>query len=251
MKNIKTVAILIIFVSLCMTTVNAATTKPFVIRSDKKKLLVKSLTADAKGILTYQAQGFSQKLKPGRYLYARTPLPNSIKDAVRKYRSKKYRDAVKEFDAAFKTNRYLGWGSYCMYYAAKSLEASKKDSEALTRLALLKKMPLDKEEMPWFMKAKQLEADILIKNKKFEKASKVLSIISKSSDTKSAMFANNAKGDILKAEGNNSEALFMYMRNVILFNPDKSKESVKAITETVKILKDQKNPQAEEFEKLQ
>ena len=251
MKNIKTVAILIIFVSLCMTVVNAATTKPFVIRNDKKKLLVKSLTSDEKGVLTYQTQGFSQKLKPKRYLYARVPLPKSIKDAVRKYRAKKYRNAIKEFDATFKTNRYLGWGSYCMYYAAKSLEASNKNSEALIRLALLKKMPLDKEELPWFMKAKQLEADILIENKKFEKASKILSIISKSSNTTSAMFANNAKGDILMAEGKDSEALFMYMRNVILFNPEKTQQSVKAFTETVKILKNQKNPRAEEFQKLQ
>ncbi len=251
MKNIKTIAILLIFVSLCMSIVDAATTTPFIIRNDKKKLLVKSLTADEEGVLTYKTQGFSQKLKPRQYSYARIPIPTAIKSAVLKYRAKKYRDAVKEFDTAFKTNRYLGWGSYCMYYAAKSLEARDKNTDALARLKLLKHMPIDKEEMPWYFKAKKLESEILILEEQFDEASKILSIISKGNDTASAMFANNAKGDILLAQKKNSEALFIYMRNVLLFNPSKSKDSVKAITEVVKILKEQKNPRTAEFEKLQ
>jgi len=250
MKNIKNIVVMIIFVGLCATVVNAATTRPFIIRNDKKRLPVKTLTADANGVLAYKTSGFSQKLKPGQYIYARIPLPEAIKNAVRKYRAKKYKDAIKEFDAAFKTNRYLGWGSYCMYYAAKSLEGMDKKSEAVEKLKLLKDMPKDPEEMPWFLKAKQLEADILIAEKKFDAAGKVLSIISKGGDQKSAMFANNAKGDILMAQGKDSEALFMYLRNVLLFNSDKSAPSTKAITEVVKILKAEKNPRAEEFEKM-
>ena len=250
MKNIKNIVVLIIFASLCTGVVNATTTKPFIIRNDKKKLAVKKLTADANGVLSYQTSGFSQKLKPGQYIYARVPLPKSIKDAVRKYRAKKYKDAIKEFDVAFKTNRYLGWGSYCMYYAAKSLEGMDKKSEAVEKLKLLKDMPKDPEEMPWFLKAKQLEADILIAEKKFDAAGKVLSIISKGGDQKSAMFANNAKGDILMAQGKDSEALFMYMRNILLFDSDSSAPSTKAVTEVVKILKAENNPRAAEFEQM-
>jgi len=250
MKNIKNIVIMIIFASLCTGIVHAATTKPFIIRNDKKRLVVKKLTADANGVLSYQTSGFSQKLKPGQYLYARVPMPASVKSAARKYRAKKYKDAVKEFSEAFKTARYLGWGSYCMLYAAKSLDSIKKKKEAVEKLQLLKKVPKDSEEVSWFLKAKQLEADILIAEKEFDAAGKVLGIIAKAGDKKSAMFANNAKGDILMAQGKDSEALFMYLRNVILFNPDKSAPSTKAITEVVKILKDENNPRAEEFENM-
>ena len=249
MKNIKTAIILIIFTSLCMTVVAA---QPFIVRNDKKRLLVKSLSASEDGVLTYKTQNFSQKLKPGQYLYARIPTPpKSITAALSKYRAKKFKDAAKEFDAAFKTNRYLGWGSFCMYYAGKSFEGLNKKSEALARFEQLKDIPLDKEEIPWFLKAKQLEADMLIADKQFEKATKVLSVISRSGDKKSAMFANNARADILDAEGKSSEALFIYMRNVILFTPDKSKESLKSISKSVEILKKQNNPRAADIEKMQ
>ena len=247
MKNIKAAIILTIFTSLCMTVVAE---QPFIVRNDKKRLLVKSISASESGVLTYKTQNFSQKLKPGQYLYARAPLSNALKDAVRKYRSKDYKHAVKEFDEAYKTSRYLGWGSFCIYYAAKSLETLNKKDEALKRLKQLKDIPLDPEEISWFLKAKQMEADILIAEKKFDDATKVLSVISRSGDTKSAMFANNARADILVAEGKSSEALFIYMRNVILFNPDKSKESMKSIAKAVEILKAQNNPRAADIEKM-
>jgi predicted negative regulator of RcsB-dependent stress response len=250
MKNIKKIVVLIILAFFCTTMVNAATTKPFIIRNDKKRLPVKKLTADENGVLAYQTSGFSQKLKPGQYIYARVPLPEAVKNAKRKYNAKKYKDAVKEFSEAFKTARYLGWGSFCMLYAAKSLESMDKKTEAIEKLKLLKEIPKDSEEMPWFLKAKQLEADLLIAEKKFDAAGKVLSVISKGGDQKSAMFANNAKGDILIAQGKNSEALFMYMRNILLFSPDKSAPATKAIDEVVKILKAQNDPRAEEFEKM-
>ena len=250
MKNIKNITVAIILTSLCTVSLQAATTKPFIIRSDKKKLMVKELSADANGVITYKTSNFSQKLKPGQYLFARTPMPKDVKEATRQYRSKSYKNAVKAFDAAFKTARYVGWGSVCMYYAAKSLEALGKKSEAVDRLKLLKKIPMDPEEMPFFLKAKKLEADLLIAEKKFDDASAVLSVISKGGDQKTAMFANNAKGDMLMAQGNKSEALFMYLRNVILFKPGKSQEAEKSITEAVKILEEQKNPRASEFEKM-
>ena len=248
MKNIKTAVILILFASLCTTVM--AEQQSFIVRNDKKRLLVKSISASEDGVLTYKTQNFSQKLKPGQYLFARGPMSNELKDAVHKYRSKDYKHAVVGFDKAYKTGRYLGWGSLCMYYAAKSLEALHKKDEALKRLQQLKDIPLDKEEVSWFLKAKQMEADMLIADKKFDDAANVLSVISRTGDTKSAMFANNARADILVAQGKSSEALFIYMRNIILFNPDKSKESLKSISKVVEILKAQNNPRAADFEKM-
>ena len=247
MKNIKAVVILILLASLCTTVVAE---QAFIVRTDKKRLLVKSISASEDGVLTYKTQNFSQKLKPGHYLYAHAPLSDALKNAVRKYRSKDYKNAVKEFDKAYKTSRYLGWGSFCIYYSAKCLEALNKKDEALKRLQQLKDIPLDKEEVSWFLKAKQMEADILIAKKKYDDAANVLSVISRSGDSKSAMFANNARGDILVDQGKSSEALFIYMRNIILFNPDKSKESLKSISKVVEILKEQKNPRAADFEKM-
>ena len=250
MKNIKNITVAIILTSLCAVSLQAATTKPFIVRNDKKKLMVKELSADENGVITYKTSNFAQKLKPGKYLFARTPMPKSVKNAAREYRAKKYKNAVKAFDTAFKTARYVGWGSFCMYYAAKSLENLNKKSEAIDHLKLLKKIPMDPDEMPFFLKAKKLEADILIAEKKFDDASAVLSIISRGGDQKTAMFANNAKGDILMAQGNKSEALYMYLRNVILFTPGKSQEAAKARTKAVEILEEQKNPRASEFAEM-
>ena len=177
-------------------------------------------------------------------------MPEDVRDASKKLRAGKYKDAAKAFKEAYKTKRFLGWGSYCMYNAAKALVKMNKKGEAIDTLETLKDYPVDPEDAKYFLKAKKLEADILIKEKKLDKVAKVLNILSKGSDQATAMFANNAKGDLLAAQGKENEALYMYMRNILLYNPDNSPESVKAIKRVVEILKAQNNPRADEFEAM-
>ena len=46
----------------------SAITKPFIVRRDKKKMEVRSIEADAHGVLTYKLTKFSQKIKPSDYI---------------------------------------------------------------------------------------------------------------------------------------------------------------------------------------
>jgi len=248
MKKIITVTLLSL---LCISGIYAAG-RPFVVLREGKKQQIQSITADANGTVKYVIRGgITVKKKVGQYIYARAPMPNNVKEAAKKYRARSYKDAAAAFNEAFKTARYLGWGSYCMYYAAKSQESRDKPAEAIAMLAQLKEMPVDPEEVPYFLKAKKMEAAFLIKEKKMDDALKVLGVITKASDTETAMFANNAKGDILLAQKKDKEALYMYLRNLILFNPDKSSgEFMKAIDKAVEILKARNDPRAAEYEKL-
>ena len=229
---------------------SASITKPFILRSDKKKMVVSLLEANAEGVLTYKIKDFSSKIKPEGYIYARAPMPGDVKNASRKFRAGQYKDAAKAFKEAYKTKRFLGWGAYCIYYAAKALIKAQKQGDAINTLEILKDFPLDPEDLKYFLKAKKLEADILIKEKKLDKVVKILDLLSKGNDQATAMFANNTKGDLLSAQGKDNEALYMYMRNILLYNPDKSTESIKAIKRVVEILKAQNNPRAAEYEAM-
>jgi len=247
---IKGITIFILVTIIGPSLLNAASRKPYIIKIDKKRLHVDSITADEKGDLKYKIRAMTAGLKKKQYIYAYIPMPKEIMEAKRKYNSKKYQDAIEAFDKAYNSYRWLGWGSVCIYYSAKSLDSLGKKTEAAAKTALLNEMPVNPKEMEFFLKSKQLEADILISEKKYEAAKKVLNYLSKGDNKESAMFANNAKGDILSSQGKESEALFIYLRNIILFHPDKSKESIKAINKTAKILKEQGNPRAEEFEAM-
>jgi tetratricopeptide (TPR) repeat protein len=251
MINIKSITILFLFLTVMGTSIlNAASGKPFIIKRDRKRMVVDGLSADEKGNIKYRIRSMSAVMKPSQYIYAHVAIPKEIMEARKKFNSKQYKDAVKAFDKAYKAYKYLGWGSVCIYYSAKSLEALGKTDEAVAKSSLLKEIPKDPEEMPYFMKAKQVEADILVKAKKYEDAKKVLNFLSKGNDKESAMFANNSKGDILCKQGKESEAVFIYLRNIILFDADKSKESLKAIKKTAELLKAQGHPRAKEFEAM-
>jgi len=247
MKNILSWALITMII---MGTYTLHAARPFIVRNDKKRMVVNQLTADAKGKLSYKTGRITAGMKPGEYIYARIPAPKELRDASSKYRAKKYKDAVTAFEDAYKKYRYLGWNTYCVYYAAKSLDALGKKNDALTEIRKLMAPPADPESESFYLKAKQLEASILIEQGETKDAEIILKELAKGNDTESAMFANNAKGDILTNQGKESEALFFYMRNVILFTPDNSKESQKGLARTVEILKAQNDPRAEEFEKM-
>ena len=251
MKMVRNISIVLVSVIMFISASSLTAEGPFIVKKDGKKIMAKSILADSNGVLTIKTGSMTTKLKPRAYRYARIPMPAEVKTAGGKYKAKRYADATRAFDLAYKKYRYLGWDAYCVYYAAKSFEHLKKRAELLKRVQLLPDVqPSDPDKVVFWLKAKQLEATVLIEDKKLEEAGKVLDAIAKGTDQSSAMFANNAKGDILTSQGNESEALFMYMRNLILFPQDKSKEFQKALDRVVEILKAQQNPQAAEYEKM-
>lgn len=223
--------------------------KPF-IQTKTKKITADKITSDSKGVLTYSASGFSQKMKPNGYIYARIPKPTEIFKAFSKLKSKKYADAAKYFESAYKKYRYLGWNVYCIYYEAYALEKLGKKAEAIVKIKKLDETPKDKTKMRRYMEAKKLLADLYIAENKFEPAQEVLKELGGAQDPAIAAFANNKQGDILAKKGKNKDALLMYLRTVLLFDKHNKKERPEALAKTVKLLKDSKNNKYLVFEKM-
>ena len=249
MKIYKNILIAFMFAFLISLQQVSAASKTFIVKKDGKKMNVKSITATKTGILTIKAGNTTTKLKPGQYKYARIPAPKDLLQAKRSYNSKDYSAAASAFDKTYIKYKFLGWGTFSLYYEMKSLEKLKRMNDLLQKAKELR-YPEDPEEEKFFFKAKQLEATVLIARKQTKEAAPILKLLAKSTDDESAMFANNAKGDILTGEGNENAALYYYMRNLILFKPCKSTTYNRSIDRVVEILKAQNDPRADEFAKM-
>lgn len=224
--------------------------KPFIINKQGKKITADKITSDSKGTLTYTAKGFSQRMKPGQYKFARIPRPKSITSALSKIRSKQYDAAVKALDKCYQQYRYLGHDVDCIFYAAYCLEKLGKKSEAIAKINKLTEKPKDTSKMKKYMETKKLLADLYIAESKFKDAEEVLKELSGAQSPAIAAFANNKRGDILLKKGERKDALLMYLRTVLLFNKTNKKERPEALFQTIKILKDDRNNKYLEFEKI-
>jgi len=227
-----------------------AAEKPFIQKTRSKKIHADKITADSKGVLTYTAKGFSQKIKPGDYLYARVPKPKAVFSAFSKLRSKKYAKAVNAFEKAYKNYRYLGWDVYCIYYGALALDKDGKKDKAIARLNLIKKTPEDDTKLPKYMEAKKLLADLYIEGSKFNEAQEVLKVLATAKSPAIAAFANVKYGDILLKKAQRKDALLMYLRTVLLFDKSNKKERPEALKKTIEILKGDRNNKYLVFEKI-
>jgi predicted negative regulator of RcsB-dependent stress response len=223
--------------------------KPF-IQTKNKKIVADKVTSDSRGVLSYTASGFSQKIKPGAYLYARIPKPKAVSKAFSRLKSRKYADAAKAFEKAYKDYRYVGWDVYCIYYGAYALEKAGKKAEAIARLNLLKKQPKDKTKINKYMEAKKLLAELYITDSKFPEAQKVLKELGAAPGEDIPAFANVKQGDILLKQGKRKDALLMYLRTVLLFDKSNKKERPEALKKTVEILKGDRNNKYLVFEKI-
>ena len=224
--------------------------KPFIISKQNKKIIADKITADLRGNLTYTARGVSQKMKPSAYIYARIPAPKAIKQAYATIKSKKYADAVRAFDKAYKHYRYLGWDVYCIYYSAIALNKLGKKAEAIAKINQLTKQPEDRQKLPRYMEARKLLAELYIAESEFDKAQEILKELGSASNASIAAFANNKQGDILYKKGKKKDALLMYLRTVLLFDKSNTKERPKALKKTIEILKEQQNNKYLVFEKM-
>jgi tetratricopeptide (TPR) repeat protein len=223
--------------------------KPFV-QTETQKIIADSIVADSTGILTYKASGFSQKIKPADYLYARIPMPAEIVSAAKKLKAGKYADAVSGFTKAYKKYRFLGWDVFCVYYRAFALKKLKKHAEAIAALELLEGAPKDKQKNADYFKAVKMLAELYIDVSEFDKAENILAVLGASDDTAVFVFVNNARGDILAGKGQNKDALLMYLRTVLFCTKNNKKERPEALAKIIKILKKDKNSRYSDFEKI-
>ena len=224
--------------------------KPFIVTKSNKKVIADKVAADSRGVLTYTASGFSRKMKPGEYKYARVSKPKAVSNAFKKLKSKKYADAAKAFGKAYKSYRYLGWNVYCIYYGAAALNKNGNKSAAIARINLIKKPPVDRVKIANYLKAKKLLAELYIDSNKFDEAEEVLKELGTAQSASIAAFANVKQGDILLKKDKRKDALLMYLRTVLLFNKSNKKERPEALKKTIEILKKDKNNKYLVFEKM-
>lgn len=223
--------------------------KPYIM-TKTKKITADKIKSDAKGNLIYTDSGFSRKIKPTQYLYARIPKPSEIVSAFNKLRSKKYSDGAKAFEQCYKEYRHLGWDVYCTYYEAYALDKLGKKAEAISVIKRLSELPKDPTKMRRYMEAKKMLADLYIAENKFDDAQVVLKELGGAQDSSIAAFANNKQGEILKKKGKDKDALLMYLRTVLLFDKNNKKERPEALIATIKLLKEAKNNKYLIFEKM-
>jgi len=245
----KTVFKVIVVMALIASSILMVEAKSFV-QTKSKRITAEKISSDAKGNLTYKASGFSQKVKPGKYLYARIPMPKSVTKAYKLLKSKKYDKALKAFNSAYAKYRYLGWNVYCIYYSGIALDKLKKTDAAIAKLNELKSAPLDREKMGRYLEAKKLLATLYIEKGDFSKAQNVLKELGNAKNSAIAAFSNVKQGDILLKQGKKKDALLMYLRTVLLFTKSNTKERPEAFKKTITILKNDKNNKYLIFEKM-
>jgi len=250
MNTVMKIILSTVFLAAVLVAAPVVAQKGSYIKTKTRTITAQKITADSQGVLTYKKGQISQKIKPSAYLYARIPMPKKIRDASSKYKAKKYSEASSQFSKCYNEYKYLGWDVFCIYYDAMALDKLGKKSEAIVKIKLLEKIPLDRKKVKMYFEAKKNLATLYISMDQFNDASTILTQLGMSNNDSIAAFANNANGDILAKQGKKKDALLMYLRTVLLFPKTNKKERPAALVKTAKILKADKNNKYLDFEKI-
>lgn len=216
----------------------------YVMGTDGKKMPVASLSADANGVLTFKKGKFQQKIKPDKYLYAWTPKPAGVLAADKSLKKKDYAQAVKAYEAAMKTVKFIGWDIYCMYRQAYAQGKSGDNAAAIATLKPLVdyklKNPAKEKDL---MRALKMLGQLYISTGDFTAAEAVLAKLGNARDDDTAAYALLKRGDILAEQGKKKDAVVMYMQVALLF-PKGNKERPEALLKTANTLKDMNDARA-------
>jgi predicted negative regulator of RcsB-dependent stress response len=224
--------------------------KPFVMSKSGKKTYFSKITQDSSGNLSVKSGSISRKIKAGNYKYARVPLPSLVKKAAKALRAKKYDSAVSLFKKAYAEYKFVGWGAFCVYGSAQAYMDMGEKNKAIKSLLRLKGKPRDPDNMPYYIKAKRLLAQVYVSENQYDNAKIVLKELGSCNNDDVAAFSNNLLGDILVKQGKRKDATLMYLRTALLFSKKNSKERPEALLKVIKILKEDKNNKYKTFEKM-
>lgn len=222
--------------------------KPF-IQTAQQRIVADKISASSRGELTYTAAGFSQRLGPEGYIYARVPRPDLVATGMSQIRSKNFAQAVETYNRLYNEYRFLGWDAEAVFWAAFALEKLGKNKEAIDKLNLLTEPPKDPERISRYLEVKKLLAELYITEKNLDDAQKVLRELGAAKSDSIAAFSNNKQGDILLIQGKRRDALLMYLRTALLFDKSNTRERPEAFGKIVKIFKEDKNNKYLDFEK--
>ncbi|MBN1865145.1 MAG: tetratricopeptide repeat protein [Victivallales bacterium] len=238
-------SVIILLAGVCL----HAQQKPF-IQTAQQRIVADKITANQRGELTYTSAGFSQRIAPDGYVYARVSKPDQIATGLSQIRSKNYANAVDTFNKIYNEYRFLGWDVEAVFFSAYALEKLGKNKEAIDKLNLISAPPKDPEKFPRYQEVRKLLAEIYIAEGKLNEAQQVLKELSSAKNDSIAAFSNNKQGDILLLQKKRRDALLMYLRTALLFDKSNTRERPEALGKIVKILKEDKNNRYLDFEKM-
>ncbi len=248
--RIKAIVMVLAFVLSGSLLLKAQSSKAFVVTKNNKKLPADLISIDSRGVLTMKEGNVTKKLNPEDYKYARVPMPSEVKKAALEMKDKKFASAATAFQKLYDKYKDLGWGPFCAYMGAKALKAEGKKSGAISRLAVLTKIPEDPASVDTFFKAQKMLASLYAESSDFSNAERILTILLQSSDNSIAPFSNNLKGDILLKRGQRKDGILMYLRSATLYDKTNKKERPEALVKIIQMLREDKNNKALEFEKM-
>jgi tetratricopeptide (TPR) repeat protein len=226
--------------------------KAIVLRANGKQLTADSIIADDAGNLTYKDGSVTQKIRRSEYRWARVPKPKEIAAVEQLIRGNKYADAAVQARALYDKFKFLGYDVNLIFLETMCLSRAGKDAEAIPRLEILNDIQvadLDPQKVSQFFECRKLLADLYIKGKQFDKASKILNELLVSPDDNLVAFALNAQGDILYTQNKKRDAALMFLRTALLF-PKENKERPKALVRVANTLKEMSDNRSTNFAEI-
>ena len=123
----------------------SASAKPVIMKTDGEEIRAALVELTQSGDFRYaeSTKDGSPKLqvRKNQVRWAWVPKPDDVKKADKLLEDKKYGEAAAAFAAAVKPWGPLGWEPYCKLRQAEALDASGKQSDAITVLETLKDFP--------------------------------------------------------------------------------------------------------------
>ncbi len=223
-----------------------------VVKKDNSQAKGILLDVDGAGTLTIQDGQFKTKLKSSEYAYARIAQePADYSNAEKLLKSGKFAEAEKLYSqVAASKYKFLGYELPALYGKATCLEKLGKDDDAIKILtSVTKSEPVDKQLDLHFYNSKRLLSDIYIKQNKFDLAYPVLTELGNTNSDNLAAYSFNARAEILTKQGKKKDAVLMYMRTALLFDP-KISERGDSLVNIVKLLKEMNDTRAIKFEEM-
>jgi tetratricopeptide (TPR) repeat protein len=226
--------------------------KAVLMRANGKQLTADTITADNAGNLTYVDGPVKQVLRRNEYRWARIPKPKEIAAVEQLIRGNKFPEAAAQARTLYDQFKFLGYDVNLIYLETMCLARIGKDAEAIPRLEILndvKVADLDPQKVSQYFECRKLLADLYIKGKQFDNASKILTGLLASPDDNLAAFALNAQGDILYSQNKKRDAVLMFLRTALVF-PKENKERPKALLRVANILKEMSDNRSTTFAEI-
>ena len=224
--------------------------KAFAIKRDGSKISADEITCDKRGNIVIIKGKIKRKLPRRDYKYAWVPMPSPIRKAYAKLKAKDYKSAAGEFKQLYEKYKYVGWDVFCALAGAQAMSKSGDKNGAIAMLTQVS-TPVNPSLTSMYMQSRKLLATLYYETGRNSEALNIINNqLYKSGNDSIVAFANNLYGDILLKQGKTKDAKLMYMRTALLFDSTNKKERPEALVKVIKILRQEKNNKALEFEKI-